>query len=121
MGSSLKDGVRVFGQDFEPMTDIVGMVFPDLRRDAEVGAKEGGAQFCNQLLAGIARIAETLAAEITIETCCVASRMREFMQNGGVVAFLVLERFKGRELNVIGCRGSNKPDCRRGGWLRRWR
>ena len=71
--SSLKDGVLVFGQDFEPVADIVGMVFPDFRGDAEVGAKEGGAKFCDELLAGIACVAEALAAEITIETCCVAS------------------------------------------------
>ena len=47
MCGSLKDGVLVFGQDFEPMADIVGMVFPDLRRDVEVGAQERGAQFCD--------------------------------------------------------------------------
>ena len=33
------------------------------------------------------------------------SRVRELVQDSGVIAFLVLERFKGRELNVIGCRG----------------
>ena len=71
MGGRLKDGEIVFGQDLEPVADVVGMIFPDLRSDAEVGAKEGGAQFCDELLAGIARVAETLAAEITIETCCV--------------------------------------------------
>ena len=75
MCGSLKDGVLVFGQDFEPVADIVGMVFPDFRGDAEVGTQERGAQFCDQLFAGIARVAETLAAEITIETCCVASRV----------------------------------------------
>ena len=35
----LKDGVLVFSKDFEPVADIVGMVFPDLRGEAEVGAK----------------------------------------------------------------------------------
>ena len=76
MCGGLKDGVIVFGKDFEPVADIVGMVFPDLRGEAEVGAKEGGAKLCDELLAGIARIAETLAAEVTIETCCMASPVR---------------------------------------------
>ena len=73
MCGSLKDGVIVLGKDFEPVADVVGMVFPDLRRDAEVGTEERGAKFCDELLAGIARVAETLAAEVTIETCCMAS------------------------------------------------
>ena len=63
MCGSLKDGVLVFGKDFEPVADIVGMVFPDLRGNAEVGAQEGGTKFCDQLFAGIARVAETLAAD----------------------------------------------------------
>jgi len=46
MCGSLKDGVIVFGKDVEPVADIVGMVFPDLRGNAEVGAQEGGAKFC---------------------------------------------------------------------------
>ncbi len=73
MCGSLKDGVIVFGKDVEPVADVVGMVFPDLRRDAEVGTQERRAQFCDQLFAGIARVAETLAAEITVETCFVTS------------------------------------------------
>ena len=73
MCGSLKDGVIVFGKDVEPGADVVGMVFPDLRGEAEVGTQERGAQFCDQLFAGIARVAETLAAEVTIETCRMAS------------------------------------------------
>ena len=69
MCGSLKDGVIVLGKDVEPVADVVGMVFPDLRRDVEVGAKERGAQFCDELLAGIACVAETLAAGVTSETC----------------------------------------------------
>lgn len=84
------------------MADIVGVVFPDLRRDAKVGTQERGAQFCDQLLAGIAEIAETLAAEITVETCCMACPMRELVKGCGIVAFLVLERLKRRELYAVG-------------------
>ena len=54
------------------MAEIGGVVLADVGRDAEIGAEKGGTQFRNQLLAGIARVAETLAAEITIETCCMA-------------------------------------------------
>ena len=43
MGGRLKDGVLVFGKDFEPVADVVGVVFPDLRSDAEVGTQESGA------------------------------------------------------------------------------
>ena len=50
MCRSLKDGVLVFGKDVEPVADVVGMVFPDLRRDVEVGAQEGGAKLCDELL-----------------------------------------------------------------------
>lgn len=81
------------------------MVFPDLRGDAEVGAKEGGAEFCDQLLAGIAHVAEPLVAEITIETCFIPCPVPEFVKDGDVVAFLVLKSFKGRKLDVVGCRG----------------
>ena len=73
MRGSLKDGVLVFGQDFEPVADVVGMVFPDVRGDAKVGTKKGGAQFRDEFLAGIARVAETLTAEVSIETCCVGA------------------------------------------------
>ena len=73
MCGSLKDGAIVFGKDVEPVADVVGVVFPDLRCDAEVGTQERGAQFCDQHFAGIARVAKTLAAEVTIETCCMAS------------------------------------------------
>ena len=101
MGRSLEDGVFVVPNDFQPVADIVGVVFPDLRGDAEVGTQESGAEFCNQLLAGIACVAETLAAEVTVETCCMACPVREFVKRGGIVAFLVLERLKRRELDVV--------------------
>jgi len=73
MGRSLENGVRVALKNFEPVADVVGVVVPDLRGDTEVGTEERGAQFCDQLFSGIAGIAETLAAEVTVETCFVAS------------------------------------------------
>ena len=68
MGRSLENGVRVILKNFEPVADVVGMVCPNLRGDAEVGTQERGAQFSDQLFAGIAGIAESLAAEVTVET-----------------------------------------------------
>jgi hypothetical protein len=35
----------VFAQHVEPVADVIGVVRADLRRDAEVGAEEGGAEF----------------------------------------------------------------------------
>ena len=101
MGRSLEDGVCVVLNDVEPVADIVGVVFPDLRGDAEVGTQESGAEFCDQLLAGIACVAETLAAEVTVETCFMACPVRELVKRGGIVAFLVLERLERRKLDVV--------------------
>ena len=72
MGRSLEDGALVLLNDFELVADIVGVVCADLRGDAEVGTQESGAQFCDEFLAGIACVAETLAAEVTVETCFMA-------------------------------------------------
>jgi hypothetical protein len=102
MGRSLENGVRVPLKDCEPVADIVGVVFPDLRSDAEVSTQECAAQFWDQLLAGIAGVAETLAAEVTIETCLMASPVREFMKDGGLKTFLVLERLEWRGLDAVG-------------------
>jgi hypothetical protein len=78
MSGCREDGVIVFGKDFEPVTEVVGMVCPDLRGDAEVGTEESGAKLCDQLFAGIARVAETLPAEIAVETCLVTSPRKPF-------------------------------------------
>jgi hypothetical protein len=48
MGRCLENGVIVLGKDFEPVADVVGMVCPDLRGDAEVGTEESGAKLCGQ-------------------------------------------------------------------------
>lgn len=50
MGRSLEDGVLVVLKDFEPVANIVGVVCPNLRGDAEVGTEERGAQFCDLIL-----------------------------------------------------------------------
>ena len=60
--------MRVVLKDLEPVADIVGMVFPDLQGDAEIGTEECGSKFCNEFFAGIAGVAETLAAKVTVQT-----------------------------------------------------
>ena len=69
MGGGGEDGAFVVLEDLEPVAEIGGMVFPDVGCDAEVGAEESGTEFRNQLLAGIAFIAEALAAQVTGKTC----------------------------------------------------
>ena len=51
------------------MAEIGGVILADVRSDAEVGAEESGTEFRDEFLAGIAFIAETLAAEVTGKTC----------------------------------------------------
>jgi hypothetical protein len=97
--------MRVFSKDFEPVADVVGVVFPDLRGDAEVGTEERRAQFCDQLFAGISGIAETLPAEITVETGFVTRVVRELMQGGRIKTFLVLERLERRKVDLVAGRG----------------
>jgi hypothetical protein len=59
------------------MADVVGLVFADFRRDADIGAEEGGAQLRDKFLAGIACIAEFLPAEVAVEARLVAGPVRE--------------------------------------------
>ena len=73
MGGGREDGTFVVLKDFEPVAEIGGVVLADVGSDAEIGAEEGGTQFRNKFLAGIAFIAETLAAEVTGEPCFMTS------------------------------------------------
>ena len=54
----------VFLQHLEPVPEIGGVVVPDFRRDAKIGAQESGSQLRNKFLAGVAMITKTLRAEI---------------------------------------------------------
>ena len=67
-----EDGAFVVLEDLEPVAEIGGVVLADIGRDAEIGTEESGTQFCNELLAGIAFIAEALAAKVTGEPCVMA-------------------------------------------------
>lgn len=65
--SGLEDSALVILQNLEPMPDIGGVVVAWLRGDTQIGTKESGAQFSDQLFAGVAFITEALAAEVTVK------------------------------------------------------
>jgi hypothetical protein len=58
----LEDCAGVILEDLKPCGDVGRVVFLDLRRDFEIGAKERGAQLGNEFLAGIVFVAPDLAA-----------------------------------------------------------
>ena len=79
------------------MAEIIGVVGPHFRRDADLAAEEGGAQFRNKFLARVAGIAEFLRPKSRSSRCfvplqCVAhegpsrssSRGRVKASNGGI-------------------------------------
>ena len=82
MSGGREDGAFVVLEDLEPVAEISGVILPDVGRDAEIGAEEGGTQFRNQFLAGIAFIAEALAAKVTGEPCVMAGPVGQLMQGG---------------------------------------
>ena len=108
-------------KNFEPMADVVGVVFPDLWGDAEVGTQERGAELCDQLLASIAGIAETLTAKVTVETCLVTCVVRELMKGGRIKTFLVLEGLERRKVDLVAGRGIIRLIAAKMDRMRRWR
>ena len=66
VGRCRKDCALVLLQYGQPVPEVGGVVVPDLRRDAEVGAQESGSEFRYQLLAGIAGVTEFLPAEVAV-------------------------------------------------------
>jgi hypothetical protein len=81
------------------------MVFPDFGRDAKFRAKESGSQFGNQFLASITGIAETLRAEIPVQTALGLRPVGQLVQCGRVITLLVPESLEGRKLHHVprGC------------------
>jgi hypothetical protein len=71
-----KDRPLVLTQDFQPRSDISGMILTGFRGDAQVGAQEGRPDLRNQFLHGVTGIAETLAAEVAVEAGGVPRPMR---------------------------------------------
>jgi hypothetical protein len=50
----------------QPRRDVRGVIFPNLRGQSEVGAKEGGAKLGDEFFDGVAFVAEPLAAEVAV-------------------------------------------------------
>jgi hypothetical protein len=91
----------IFFKDAQPVPEIIGVVFPYLRRDAQFRAKKSGSQFGHEFLAGVAVIAETLCAEIPIQPMLGLRPVGQLMQGGRVIALLVLERLEGWKLHRV--------------------
>jgi len=111
----LEDGAFVFFKNLEPGSYIGRVVVPDFRCDAEVSGKEGGAEFGNQLLAGVSLIAPFVASEVAVETGRVPCPVRCLVCESGDIAFCIAEGFERRHLDTVGARcvegtGSSVPD-----------
>ena len=72
MGGGREDGAFVVLEDLEPVAEIGGVVLADIGSDAEIGTEEGGTEFRDEFLAGIAFIAEALGDKVTGEPCLMA-------------------------------------------------
>ena len=58
LGCGREDGLLVALQNAEPVLDVARMIAARFGRDAEIAAKEGRAEFGNQLFDGIGFVAE---------------------------------------------------------------
>ena len=67
MSGGREDGACVFLEDREPVAEIGGVVLADVGRDAEISTEESGTEFRDEFLAGIAFIAEALAAQVAVK------------------------------------------------------
>ena len=83
MGGSGEDRALVLAEDLEPMREVRGVVFARLRRDPEIRAQERGAQLGDELFAGVARVAEALAAEVAVEAAGTLGPVRELVSFRG--------------------------------------
>ena len=69
MSGGREDSACVALEDREPVAEIGGVVLADVGRDAEISTEEGGTEFRDEFLAGIAFVAEALATQVTVKTC----------------------------------------------------
>jgi len=68
VGCGGEDGSLVLLQDFEPASQIAGVVLANLRRNLQVGTEKRGTKFGNQFLNGVGVVAESFLAEVPIES-----------------------------------------------------
>lgn len=67
MSGGREDGPFVVLEHLEPVPDIGGVIFPRLRRDAQIGGQERAAQLGHQFLGGIALVAPAFAPEFPVQ------------------------------------------------------
>jgi len=71
-----EDEPLVVLQHLEPVADVGGVILPDVRGDAEVGRQEGGTEFGDKFLAGVAFVAPCFPAEVAVEALRVPRPVR---------------------------------------------
>ncbi len=62
-----EDRALVLAEDLEPVRQVRGVVLARLGRDAEIRAQERGTELRDKFFAGVARVAEALAADVAVE------------------------------------------------------
>ena len=73
MSGGREDGAFVVLEGLEPVAEIGRVILADVGSNAKIDAEEGGTEFRNKFLAGIAFVAEALAAKVTGEPCFMTS------------------------------------------------
>jgi len=103
VGGSLKDRSLVVGEDFQPRTDITGVIVSRLkfRGDAEVGAEEAAAEFGDQPLSRAFGSVLGIAVEVSIEAFRRRRPVNQFMAENGGIGRCVAKRRERRHLNMI--------------------
>ena len=91
VGGGGEDGAFVLLQDLQPVRQIGGVVFADLRGDAQVSAQESGSQLGDQFLEGVGIVPEALAKFAGI-AALVAGPVNQLVGLGRGVALGILER-----------------------------
>ena len=90
-------------QHLDPARQIGGVILPGLQTQAEIGGEKGAPQLGDQLLPGVALVAEPLTAEISIKARGVTGGVHRFMAPRRVVALRVVEGLQRRELDAVFC------------------
>jgi hypothetical protein len=74
-----------------PRLDIGGVIFPNLRREVEIGAKERCAKLGDKLLDGVAFVAKTLATKISRQALTVFCPVGQLVPENGGETFRIAE------------------------------
>lgn len=92
MGGGTEDRAFIALQHFQPACQIGGVILAHVGGDTQIG---------DQFFHGVAFIPPMLAPEVAVKPRRVARPVRGFVQAGAVIAFRVLEEFKGGQGDAI--------------------